>query len=236
MITLYGFGPYFGLPDASPFVMKAMLLLKLAGLPYREDRGGFAKAPKGKLPYIDDDGTIVADSTFIRFHIEKKYGVDFDAGLTTEHRAIAWAVEKMCEEHLYFAVVDLRWRDKENFANGPARFFDFLPAAARPLVRGLIRRKVLKVLMAQGFGRHSPAEVAELGIRDIDALAAILGDHPYLMGDRPCGADATVFGFIACTLAPVFASEVRAAAERHPNLMAYAKHMSERYFPTEKAD
>jgi Glutathione S-transferase N-terminal domain len=78
MITLYTFGPYFGLPDTSPFVIKAMLLLKFAGLEYGEDRGGYGKAPKGKLPYLDDDGLIVADSTFIRFHIEKKYGFDFD--------------------------------------------------------------------------------------------------------------------------------------------------------------
>ena len=61
MITLYTFGPFFGLPDPSPFVIKAMLLLKLAGLPYREDRGGFRKAPKGKLPYINDGGLIVAE-------------------------------------------------------------------------------------------------------------------------------------------------------------------------------
>ncbi len=36
MITLYSFGPFFGLPDASPFVMKGEMLLKLAGLPYRD--------------------------------------------------------------------------------------------------------------------------------------------------------------------------------------------------------
>ena len=39
MITLYTFGPAFGLPDASPFVIKAELLLKLAGLPYQTRRG-----------------------------------------------------------------------------------------------------------------------------------------------------------------------------------------------------
>jgi glutathione S-transferase len=109
MITLYTFGPYFGLPDPSPFVIKAMLLLKFAGLEYSEDRGGFSKAPKGKLPYINDDGLIVPDSTFIRFHIEKKYGFDFDAGLTPEQRAVAWAAEKMCEEHLHWALVASRW-------------------------------------------------------------------------------------------------------------------------------
>ncbi len=61
MITLYTFGPHFGLPDGSPFVTKAMLLLKLAGLPFAEDRGGYGRAPKCKLPYIEDDGEIVAD-------------------------------------------------------------------------------------------------------------------------------------------------------------------------------
>lgn len=116
MITLYAFGPAFGLPDPSPFVTKAEMLLKLSRLAYRVDTGGFRKAPKGKLPYIDDDGTIVADSTFIRLHLERKHGIDFDAGLDAERRAVAWATEKMCEDHLYWAVVRDRWIDDANFA------------------------------------------------------------------------------------------------------------------------
>jgi len=67
MITLYSFGPGFGLPDPSPFVTKAEVLLKMAELPYRTDTTGFKKAPKGKLPYIDDEGKMIADSTFIRW-------------------------------------------------------------------------------------------------------------------------------------------------------------------------
>ncbi len=84
MITLYGFGAGFGLPDASPFVIKTQVLLQLAGQPYVLDQLGFGKAPKGKLPYLDDAGTVVSDSTFIRWHLEKKYGVDFDQGLRTQ--------------------------------------------------------------------------------------------------------------------------------------------------------
>jgi hypothetical protein len=80
MITLYTFGPFLGTPDSSPFVTKAMALLKVAGLEYREQVGGILRAPKGLLPFIDDDGEVVADSTFIRFHIERKYRFDFDAG------------------------------------------------------------------------------------------------------------------------------------------------------------
>ena len=161
MITLYTFGRYFGLPDPSPFVMKAMLLLKFAGLPFHKDesslkvnrvhdyiaavRKGFARAPKGKMPYIDDDGTIVADSTFIRLHIEKKYGFDFDPGLGPEQKASAWAVEKMCEEHLYWALVAERWCIDENFAKGPAQFFfEAVPMPLRPLAQFMVRRRVGK--------------------------------------------------------------------------------------------
>ena len=104
MITLNGFGPAFGLPDPSPFVTKVEVLLKMAGLEFRTAANGLRKAPKRKLPYIDDGGTILADSTFIRGHIEKKYGFSFDRDLSAEERAVAWAFEKMADEHLYWAM------------------------------------------------------------------------------------------------------------------------------------
>src|SRR5919204_1494600 len=159
MITLYSFGPAFGLPDPSPFVMKAEVLLKMAGLIYRTDTGGLRRAPKGKLPYIDDEGERIADSTFIRWHIEKKYGVDFDRGLSREERATAWAFEKMAEDHLYWALVDARWMDDANFAKGPHAFFRRVPGLLRPFVVTMIRRRVRNTLHAQGLGRHATAEI-----------------------------------------------------------------------------
>jgi glutathione S-transferase len=231
VITLYVFGPAFGLPDPSPFVTKAEVLLKLAGLPYRTDTGGFRKAPKGKLPYIDDEGTIVGDSTLIRFHLEKRHGIDFDQALSPEQKGIAWAVEKMCEDHLYWAAVHDRWVVDANFDKGPARFFDRVPAPVRPLVMALIRRQVRKQLKAHGMGRHRPEEIAELGRRDVDALAALLGDKPYVMGDELCGADATAFAFTAGVLCPLFESPIRRAAESHANLVAYRDRMMARFYP-----
>ena len=94
MITIHSFGPAFGLLDPSPFVTKAEVLLKMAGLPYTTETGGLGKAPKGKLPYIVDDAETIADSTFIRWYLEKKYHIDFDPGLNAEQRAIAWAFER----------------------------------------------------------------------------------------------------------------------------------------------
>ncbi|MDR3460996.1 MAG: glutathione S-transferase family protein [Beijerinckiaceae bacterium] len=231
MITLYTFGPYFGLPDGSPFVTKAMILLKMAGLAYREDRGGYAKAPKGKLPYIDDEGVRVADTTFIRRHIETKYGFDFDDGLTPEQKATAWALERMCEDHLYWAVLDARWLDETNFAKGPAHFFDAVPAPIRGLVARMIQRKMRKTLEAQGLGRHCQAEIESLGRADIEALAVLLGDKPYFFGETPKGGDATLGAFMLGLLTPVFVTPLRATAENHGNLVAYAARIKARFFP-----
>jgi glutathione S-transferase len=231
MITLYGFGPAFGLPDPSPFVVKAEVLLKMAGIDYRRGRGDRNKAPKSKIPYIDDVGTKIGDSTFIRWHLEQKHGIDFDKGLTAEQRGIAWAVEKMCEDHLYWAVVDQRWMVDENFDKGPRTFFDPLPAPLRPLITNKVRRKVKRDLYGQGFGRHTRDEIEALAIRDIEALAAILADKTFLFGPEPCGADATVFGFLSSALCDRFDGPIGSAAGRHTNLVAYRDRGLQRWYP-----
>ena len=83
VIVLHQFAPAFGLPNASPFCMKLETYLRLAGLPYRlANDGDVFKAPKGKLPYIDDDGTLVADSSFIIDHLKARYGDRLDTALT----------------------------------------------------------------------------------------------------------------------------------------------------------
>lgn len=231
MITLYAFGPFYGLPDLSPFVMKAEMLLKIAGLDYVTNTTGFNNAPKGKLPYIDDDGDIIADTTFIRRHIEKKYGVDFDKGLDAEQRAIAWAFERMFEDHIYWTLMHARWVDEDNFNRGPRVFFQRLPIPMRLIVPRLARRQMSAQVMGQGMGRHSAAEIAELGTRSFDAAAAFLGQKTYSMGDALSGLDATAFAFLASALCPVFETPLRTAVERHDNIKTYVRRMTDRYYP-----
>jgi len=230
MITLYGSGPRFGLPDASPFVCKAEVLLKMAGVPYQRAPMSFSKAPKGKIPYIEDGGALIGDSTFIRFHLERAHGVDFDRHLTGAEKGVAWAFEKMVEEHLYWAIVDNRWNDKVNFDRGPRQFFNSAPAPIRPFVIAMIRRKVRAAMRGHGIGRHTREEIAELARCDLDALAAHLAAKPWLMGDEPCGADATTWSFVVSALCPHFDGPLRQAAERHANLVAYAKRGMRAWF------
>ena len=231
MITLYSFGPRFGLPDPSPFVTKAEVLLKMSGLPYRADLTGFNKAPKGKLPYIDDDGERIADSTFIRWHLENKHGIDFDRALSTEERAVAWAFEKMAEDNLYWAVLHSRWMIDANFNMGPRSFFNAMPAPLRLAIVPMVRRQVRKALHAQGMGRHTQSEIDRLGSRTIDAIATHLGQKPHFMGAEPVGVDATIFALVANVLCPEFDTPLRTTAEGHDNLRRYVGRMTARYYP-----
>lgn len=231
MVKLHVFGPGFGLIDPSPFVAKAHTLLRIAGVPYEPVRGDVRKAPKGKFPVMDDDGEIIADSTFIRLHIEKKYGFDFDAGLTQEQRGYAWAIDKMLEDHLYWPVLSERWLEPENFARGPAHFFNGLPAPLRPLIRRMVVKQVRRNAHGHGMGRHTKDERTYLAGRAITAIAQALGDKPYLMGDKPCGADATVYAFLTASLCETFESDVRGQVKKHANLLAYVQRMQEKYFP-----
>ena len=184
-----------------------------------------------RLPYIEDGGEKIADTSFIRFHLEKKYNFDFDAGLTPEQKAIGWTLEKMCEDHLYWLVLGERWLDDENYQKGPAHFFDAVPAPIRPLVKVVVRRKVRRDAFGQGLSRHSKTEQAQLAQRGMTAAATLLGDKPFLFGDTPRGADATLGAFVMASLCPVFNSRCRAAAESHANLVAYRDRVVASYFP-----
>ena len=130
------------------------MLLKMSGLPYRTDTEGFNKAPKGKLPYIDDDGERIADSTFIRWHLEKKYnrfrsraerraardrlGIREDGGGPPLLDAARCALD-----------------GRRQFRQRPGDFFRRFPAPLRPIVVAMVRRQVRKALHAHGMGRHS---------------------------------------------------------------------------------
>jgi glutathione S-transferase len=231
MITLYTFGPYFGLPDPSPFVMKAEMLLKLSGLPYETSTKGFRGAPKGKLPYIRDGETVVADSTLIRLYLEQKHGIDFDRALGPRERGTGWVAEKMLEDHMYWIMIYWRWLTEPNFTKGPKHFFKRAPAIIRPLAEFFVLRNIRRNLHAHGIGRHSEAETTAMASRGIEALAQILGDNRYFLGASPAGADATVFAFVAGALTTQFESPVRDKMQSMGNLVAYRDRMMREFYP-----
>ena len=231
MITLYCFGPMCGLPEVSPYVTKTEVQLKLLGLPYTKERSRPDQSPKGQLPFIDDDGARIADSHFIREHLERKHGKDLDAGLDARQRAEAWALERMIENSFAPTMVYSRWLIPENFEKGPAHFVDGAPEELRPKLREELVARVREALRAVGVARHTDDEVVALGARSLAALSVLLGDKPYLFGARPVGVDAAAFGALAGILTPFFDSPLRRKAEGFANLTAYTARLMKEFYP-----
>ncbi len=230
MLTLNVFGPHFGLPDGSPFCIKALTMMKMSGLPFTEGRMNFKKAPKGKAPYLTDDGKTIADSHFIMRHLEVKHGVDFSGGYKPAELAKGWAVARMLEEHFYFLSMNIRWLNDENFWKGPYQFFAEVPAPIRPLIARIVRKKVRKTHDLQGLGRHTADERLQLAIGDLNAIEVMLGHQRFFLGDRPCGIDATVFAFIWAGGCRYFNSAVGEYIRTRPVLMGYLERMKDLYF------
>lgn len=227
MIILYCAGPGFGLPEMSPYVTKTEVQLQLAGLGYRKERAAPNLSPKGQLPFVNDDGDLVADSTFIRAHIEQKYGVDLDDGLSPRQRAEAWAIERMLENHFGWTMVYSRWIIPENFTKGPANFFNGAPDHVRDDAQG----RVAGTLYGMGVTRHAHDDITELGDRSLLALSELLANQRYLMGDRPTAVDASAFAMLAAVQTPFFDSPLQKRSLRYPNLIAYVERMMALHYP-----
>lgn len=90
MIILHGFGTGFGLPEISPLVTRTRIRPKMA---CRKQPANRPTSPKGRRPYIDD-------------------------GLGALQHALVWALERMMEHHVYWALAGARWVNPENFAKG----------------------------------------------------------------------------------------------------------------------
>lgn len=231
MIKLHQFAPAFGLPNASPFCMKLENYLRMAGLPYEAvNSGDVMKAPKRKLPYIDDHGTLVADTSFIVEYLKKTYGDPLDAALSPEQRGVALAFQRLMEENLYWAVIHTRWADESGWQKTRQAFFAAMPAPLGWVVPPLARRGMLAEMRGHGMGRHSAAEIHAIGCRDVTALADFLGDKPFMLGAAPSSLDATAYAFLANLLwAPVDSPIQRHAAGR-TTLEAYCQRMKTRYY------
>ena len=231
MITLYGTGPMFGLPHASPFAIKAEVLLKLSGLPYQLARADLRKAPRGKMPWISDGDEVIPDSRLIKAHLEVRHGIDFSGDYSPRALGYALAIERLLEDHLYFFIIENRWLEPDNFAAGPAQFFARMPAVLRPLIVRTVLRKMRRQVDMQGTGRLKPAEKLLLVRRAIDALDAIVTGQHYMLGGRVCGIDATAYAFLASVAAPLFRSDYGDYLRKKPELVGYIARMQEEFFP-----
>ena len=227
MIKLYKFGPAFGLRETGPFVLKTMAYMKLAGIPFEEAvQGDPRKAPKGKIPYIEDEGKEIGDSTFILKHLKSKFGDPLAEGLSAEELATGHALKTMLEERTYWAgMIYPRWVKKDHHKLIADTFFGEIPKFLRMTIFGMVAKGVAKSAGGQGILAHSDAEIFELGVDDIKTVEAMLGEKDFILGDKPAEVDATAYAFLHGMSAEVFPTPVQEYIRGSETLMEYLARM-----------
>jgi glutathione S-transferase len=234
MIKVHKFGPAFGLPDASPFVMKVETYLRLKGLAYETLTADVRKAPRKQFPVVDVDGKIIPDSTAIVDHFEAQ-GEKLDAHLDAKQRAVGQAFKSMLEEHLYFCILYMRWTTDDGWAVFQPALRDMMgamgvPGFLRGMVSGQARKYTSGRTATQGLGRMPRADVVATANSLVDAFAVQLGEGPYFFGEKPTTYDATGYAFAAGVLCPAFDNEVRKHAASRDNLVAYESRIKDKYW------
>lgn len=233
MITLYQFSPTWGIPNLGQFNVKVETYLRMTDLPYEVVETLPLKGPKGKLPYIDDDGQIIADSRFIIEHLKQKYGDPLDKDLNAEQIAIMTAMQRLLEEHLYWIGMYARWLyTEENWQTTKKATFGKMPPIIRDIAALVYRRLIIsKQIYGHGTGRHNSDEIFHLGKVDLDALSSFLGDKAYFMGDKPTTLDTSAFGILINTVGSPIKSPVQDYGLSKKNLVDYCDRMLAEFYP-----
>jgi len=196
MLTLYSWPELCGVADNNGYGLKVYAFLKLTGVPFAHEHVfDAAKAPRGQLPYIDDDGEIIGDSDTILAHLVRKYGLTIDAGLTAAQLDTNLLVDRMLDD-LYWVMSYSRWKDERYW---PA-FRDTLMREHPALTEAsLIKAKEYNAqrYYFAGIGRYQPDAAMARGLADLGVLANLIPADGYVHGAKPTGIDAAIYGFIA---------------------------------------
>jgi glutathione S-transferase len=231
MLTLYQFERTWGIPNLSHFCCKTETYLRMAGIQYAIKTTLPLAAPKGKLPYIKDGNVKLADSRFIIEHLKTRYR-DLDLELTQAEAALSLAMQRLIEEHLFWATMYSRWHYTDsNWQINKKAIFNVLPPVISDLAALFYRYKIKQQIYGHGMGRHKPEEVFELGMKDLDALSACLEDKQYFLGEQPTTLDASAFGFLINTIGCPIESPLKDYGLAKRNLRNYVGRVKATYYP-----
>ena len=225
MIELHQFRPFWGLPNASPFCMKVETYLRFRGIPYQVVPSGPRKSPTGKIPFIVEDGRSITDSEAIIEHFEKREAVRLDDGLSESERAVAFFVRELVEDRLYWQVTYMRWGDPAGWSVFKPDLVRYLPMGMRGPVLFLLRRMLLRKMRQQGLTPEDPQSAYAKGKLVLDALADLLGEKSYFLGDQPRSLDMSLYAFLANILDQPHGNPLQAHGKTLVNLVAYCARM-----------
>jgi glutathione S-transferase len=220
MITLYSYPTLFGVADNNGYGLKVFAFLRLAGVPFTHEHiFDASKAPRGQLPYMVDDGETIGDSETIIAHLNKKYALAIDAGLTTAQRDQNLLVTRMLDD-LYWVMSYSRWKDERYF---PAFRDAILREHPSVTVEGLHKAQEFNFqrYYYAGIGRYAPEAAYARGLADLGVLARLVPAEGFVHGPRPTSIDAGIYGFIANIHFYDIDTPLKRFVSQHPNLVRH---------------
>jgi glutathione S-transferase len=201
MLTLFSY-------NVSPYAAKVRAVLAYKGVPFEErmvhplERGEVVRRSRQiAVPIIDDDGTVVADSTRIVAYLDERYPprpvIPRDPAL----RARALLLEEGFDEGLARTIQPVRWMIAANARRTAARFRSAYPAGVLDDARMALVSAFLRLDMRRKYGSRvlgaPPAAslLARLG-ELVDTVDAALADSGWLAGPSPSVADFALYGWL----------------------------------------
>src|SRR5258705_762979 len=196
MLTLYSYPELFGVADNNGYGLKVFAFLQLAGVPFRHEHIFDASAaPRGQLPYIDDDGETVGDSETIIAHLIAKRRLTIDSALTASQRDTSHLITRMLDD-LYWVMSYSRWKDERFWPLFRDALMPEHPSLTEP---GLPKAREFNFQRYhfQGIGRYAPDAAYARGLADLQVLANLIPANGYVHSEKPTSIDAGIYGFIA---------------------------------------
>lgn len=205
--------------------MKVETYLRFRKIPYVIVPGGPRSSPTGKIPYVIDDGLVIADSEAIIGHFEKRQHFYLDGGLNETQWATAFFTRELVEDRLYWQITYMRWGDPAGWAVFKPDLVKYLPLPMRGPVLFMLRRHLLKQMRRNGLDSAHPEAAYAKGKTVLDALSGLLGDQPYFLGDQPRSLDMSLYAFLANIIHQPHGNPLQAHARTLANLADYCGRM-----------
>jgi len=220
------------IPDGSPFGLKMETYLRMADIKYENDFK-YPSSPKGKTPWITVNGKDVSDSQLAIEYLEKELEKSLNDHLKPEEAAVARAFQVTLDDRFAWCLAI----DRLVYGQGKV-IMKILgpglpgPKFAHPLMMKLFKRGTVKSAHGHGIGRHSEEEVKKIGLADLKAFSEYLGNKPFLFGEKPSIADASLFGFLAQILSTHDEDNWlrKAINDDYKNLGDYVERVKEKYW------
>ncbi|MEP1884930.1 MAG: glutathione S-transferase family protein [Marinomonas sp.] len=219
------------LPSFSPFCLKAMCLLEMAGQEWEPEYiQDLSTMPLGRVPVLRLQDELIPDSHHIQEHLERN-GFDFNPGLTASDKATSHALVRMTEESLRLGLVHDRWLDEKVWPEMRGSFFAAVPDQMRNEVAAQVQDQVRAGLTSHGIAQFQPDDRVRRLNKDMIALEHQLSGKAFLFGDEPSAADATIAPVLDMILGLPAPTALRAAAESFHVFAPYVSRTREAIYP-----